>query len=260
MRFTVKFRRKKHERRQNNKNQKLNETKDIQRFFADVLPKFDKDALKKYLEDCYLYNKGNLDGFDLNEETTLFVKNLLNKKYVSFKARDIYIEDEIKILFFKKDFLDYKFDRQIKIRSYKNSKIDSGINTLDIPLPSLFLKLESRYRTDNDETNIILREVVANLIIHRSYASTDGVAYIREYTDRYEFENHASKNIDNSNLEKLVNFTASSIPGNSIIADFFDKAGYCERFRKGQSTFSGLKNVVSISLKDKNVIAKIKLL
>ncbi|WP_079475580.1 RNA-binding domain-containing protein [Marinococcus halophilus] len=87
---------------------------------------------------------------------------------------------------------------------------------------------EDLSRTSNQETEVALREALANSIIHADYQQNLAVK-ITYYNDHYEFENPGKMRIS---VEEFA-MGGSSFPRNSIIEQLFRIIGYVERSGSG---------------------------
>ena len=221
----------------------------ILRFKKDVLPFFDQNALDTYLKDYCLANNKNTDDFEKNRND--FILDLIRRQFVTFDARNIEVNDLIKILFYKKEYLPHSFARAITVIDKRNKGIDRGVITIDYPLPLLFHYIEDNYKNELID-HTAFREIVGNLLIHRSYDINSSLGYIEISEVDVHFINEASKNLNHSHLEQLPLYKAKSKAGNGIIAEFFNMANYCERSKKGQKTFKELKDKMSISVDENN--------
>ena len=227
------------------------ENEGVRRFKKDVLKFFDSAALKTYLKDCYRSNGKRFHNYE--KILDAFILDLLRKRYVSFNARDIYVNDSIKLIFYKKEYLPHSLNRQIKIIDSSSPEIERSIETIDLPLPLLFHHLEDNYYNEHlDKT--AFREIVANLIIHKSYDVNASLGYLEFDEVEAHFKNEASKNLDHSQLLRLSEYNAESKPGDGIIARFFNDANYCERSKRGQKTFLELKDRMSIAITENNTV------
>ena len=191
--------------------------------------------------------------FDFEKEKNAFILEMLRKEYVSFNAKKVWVDDSIKLLFYKSEFLPHSLNREIKILNKSNAGIDFAPESLDMPLPLLFRELEELHKNNSGIGNIdeeLFRETIANLIIHRSYDEHSSLGYIEFNEVELHVKNEASKNILAEQLNKLPSFKAESKAGNAGIAFFFDKAGYCERSRKGQKTFERNSKRIKITIND----------
>ena len=229
----------------------------LERFKIGVLKYIDQKALECYLHDCYYSSNKTLDGFVLEDRMKYFILELIRKGYVLFNAREIFVDDSIKLLFYSNDYLPHNLTREIKTKDNTNALIDNAVNTLDCPLPLIF------HLMDNYSSNTLkmegfdkelFREAIANLLIHRSYLSKDGLGYFEVSKTELLFKNEASNNVSKNELNKLPFFKASSHPGNGLIAHFFDKAGYCERNQKGQKSFKESNGKVIINIIDDCIV------
>lgn len=229
------------------------ENTSVERFKSSVLKYFDQNALQCYLQDCYYCENKTLDGFVLENRINDFALELIRKEYISFNARDIFVDDSIKLLFYANKYLPHTMTREIKIKDNTNALLDNAVNNIDYPLPLIF------HYMDDYSTNVlkmrnldkeIFREAIANLLIHRTYSSNDGLGYFEVTKQNLFLKNEASKDISKNELNKLPSFEATTHPGNGLIAHFFDRAGYCERNQKGQNTFKNSKGKVIIKVSD----------
>lgn len=233
------------------KNPTPKEIEFVRRFKKDVLPFFDEFAIKIFLNDFCTSNNKNVNDYEkvLND----FVLDLIRRQFVLFDARKIDVNDSIKLLFYKSEYLPHSFNRTVKIIDHRNPEIDRDVITINYPLPSLFHYLEDNYKNENID-EIAFREIIANLIIHRSYLAGDSLGYIEISEVGMRFINEASKNLNHSHLQELPNYKAKSKPGDGVIAEFFNMANYCERSKKGQRTFFELKDKIVISVNDNNFV------
>ena len=233
------------------RNPTVDEAELMLRFKKDVFGYFDETAVKVYLDD--LIKANNISNVNFEDALNEFVLDLLRRQFVSFNAKQIDVNDSIKLLFYKKEHLPSDFNREVKIIDNRNPEIDREIKTLNYPLPILFHYLEENYKNEYMD-EIAFREIVGNLIIHRSYNVHDSLGYITLTEIDMHFKNDASKHLDHSHLNNLTTYSAESRPGDGIIAEFFNKANYCERSKKGQKTFNELKDKISITVSETNSV------
>ena len=230
------------------------EINNLLRFKKDILPYFDNDALSTYLKDLAFSEKGiNEEEFVFDDCLNEFILELIRKSYVSFSAKTTLLHDSIKLLFYQNDYLPFEYDRQIKIINSSNPNVDSIVDVINEPLPKLFHSLEEKY-SNLSVNKEAFREAIANLIIHKTYDRNRSLGYIEISGVDIHIKNEASSNLDYNQLRKLCEFKAESKPGDGIIADYFNRAHYCERSKKGQKTFSELGKVVSISVNENNFV------
>lgn len=232
------------------KNPTSEEVELIRRFKKDVFPFFDVPAVETYLKDFCVANN---ETYDYEKNLNSFILDLIRRQFVSFNARHIEVNDSIKILFYKNEFLPHLLCRQIKIIDSRNPEVDRSVITIDYPLPTLYHYIENNYSFDKVD-KVAFREIIANLIIHRSYDINDSLGYITFDEVEAHFKNDASKKLNHAHLKDLSEYKAESKPGDGVIAQFFNLANYCERSKKGQKTFYELKDKITISISDNNFI------
>ena len=227
------------------------EQDEVKRFKKDVLPYFDEMALNIYLKDLCKANGKKLE--DYESILNIFALELVRKGLVKFNAKNIEVDNSIKIMFYKTEYLTSELNRKIKIINQSNPEIDRDIQTIDYPLPITFHYFENNFKYLNID-EVVFREIIANLIIHRSYDANDSLSYFIFDEVEAHFTNDAAKNLNHSHLQDLSKYKASSKPGNGIIADYFNKANYCERSKKGQKTFLEFKDKITITVSDSNTV------
>ena len=82
-----------------------------------------------------------------------------------------------------------------------------------------------------------VREVVANMIVHRDYSlSSDSI--VKVYDNKIEFYNPGGLP-ETISIEDLLSFNQKSVPRNKLIADFFKDLGIIEKYG------SGIKRIVT---------------
>lgn len=226
------------------KNPSTSEAVLLNRFKKDVFKYFDEDAVKLFLKDCS------------NQDTNLdsFILDMIRRRLVIFDAKNIKVADSIQILFYKNKFLSSSLNRSIKIIDLTNPEVDREVETLDGPLPISFHILENKFKSLNIDAQV-LREIIANLMIHRAYGVDNGLGSVEISETEATFINEASKNLSHEQLKDFTELRAESKPGDGIIADYFNKAFYCERSKKGQKTFKEMEDKITIKLNENDFVS-----
>ncbi len=203
-----------------------------------VLSRFQKGSLEVYLKD--VANKKQIP-FDFDRSKDEFISMLIDKGYVSFDAKNVKVEEQIKIMFYDAKYLTTT-SRMIKII---NSDIDSKSTPINDSIPIMFHKMFEYYK--NSKFILLtmedFREAISNAIIHKDYDINSPGITIEKEKGQIKISNVASKNISQHILDMLKIFNPPLYsPGNGIITELSNNAGYSESSLKGVRTFKNAKN------------------
>lgn len=207
----------------------------IIRVKTEVFSKFELNSLRQYLADVCLFENRV---FDFEVEKDRFANKLLDKGLVAFNARNVDVDEAIKIVFYDRKYLKTS-SRQFRIQ--KNNIKEKDKNIVNA-LPLTFKEFEKVY-SSTKFGNLSLeefKEAIANAIIHRDYGVDAPLTYIHIQPDSLVIINKPAANIPVDQLKLLSNYETKSYPGSGVIAELFNAAGYCERSRKGMETFKSM--------------------
>ncbi len=234
---------------------KSNTPSAVLRLKRDVFSKFQDSALLLFLRDKYLFDHKTYAGFDANEASNEFATFLLDKRWVSFSAKQVFVDEGVQVMFYDSRYLNTS-SRVVKFSIEGNSS-----KPIDDSLPVLMNSLNSFWEDiPGGLPFVVFKEAFVNALIHKDYSSNSSLLYLSKEKMKMVVENDAAPAISQTQLNKLPSFTASPEPGNGCLAELARLCGYCERDKRGEKTFLEYQSRVNCVVEGRHVRMELKVL
>ena len=227
----------------------------VRRLKRDVFSKFQKGSLERFLEDKFLFETGSRDGFDFDSSSNEFASYLLDKRWVSFSAKEVHVEEGVQVMFYDSCFL----STTNRVMMFRQG--GSFAERLDDSMPILMEKAQRVWSgVPNSVPYVVFKEAFVNAFIHGDFSPNSSLIYIDRGPMSIIVENTAAAAISQTQLDKLPSFAASPEPGNGCLAELARLCGYCERDKRGEKTFLEYKNRVSCFVEARHVKLEIRII
>ena len=227
----------------------------VRRLKREVFPKFQEGSLRRFLEDKHLFETGSSEGFDFEASSNVFASYLLDKGWVSFSAKQAFVENGVQIMFYDSRYI----GTSNRVAMVRDS--DSFSERLDDSFPILMEKAARVWSGIPDRIPYaIFKEAFVNAFIHGDFSPDSPLIYVSRTPISVVIENSAAPAISQSQLDRLPKFAASPEPGNGCLSELARLCGYCERDKRGEKTFSEHRDRVSCSVDGRHVKLEVKIL
>lgn len=216
--------------------QKNKDCDKICRVVSDVIDsKFDKDAVNYFLSNSKsIKTKSDLACY------------LLNKGYVDFDRKNMIVDNEVQLMFYKSKVNTFNSRECVFIDLRKtHGEEERAPSYFDGPL-ALFIEEFNDFCSkigikQNDSIYGPLKEAFVNATLHREYFKATAYAYVKFDGTSISFTNPIPSSFTDEKVNEIISFSTKPEPGNPILVDLGREIGLIEVQGKGLFTIKSVK-------------------
>ena len=237
-------------------NKKQNATpSSVRRLKREIFAKFEQNALNAFLEDKYYFEHGTLEGYDFEKASNELAAYLLDKGWVRFKAKEAFVEDGVKIMFYDSRYL------ETTNRVVMMSRAGEFSNRTAYSLPLLMREMNQYWsQIVGTLPYVVFKEAFVNAFIHSDFSPDSPLIYVSYDKLCITLDNYAAPSISQMQLDKLPVFQASPEPGNGCLSELARLCGYCERDKRGEKTFIEHQDKITCTVEGRHVRLELRVL